>query len=321
MPSLSICITTFNNKLTIKDVLLSTVNQIVKFDQIIIIDDKSKDETVEIAENFLKKKNQEYTLYIFPKNNGGPACSRNKGIELSSCDYICFLDGDDINLSNRCLEIKNIIKKENPNILIHSGFSAQIKNRKIYNLSKLNTLENKNTSLKNLLKTDQLSPGSSIVIKNTKDKFYRFNESEDLIAGEDRELCLNIAAKNDAIKSTQEKLFIYNNQNLYNKSQKNIQHITSPNKTIKIINYFKLNYCLKFKYFFSNLELSLIVANIRIKNYKKALDIFTKLSTLHKIAIMKTLIRKTYFSYILIKYINFRNRKIYKEYISKYLKL
>ena len=321
MKSLSICITTFNNKLTIKDALKSTINQIVGFDQIIIIDDKSQDETIKIAEDFLKKNKQEYTLYIFPKNNGGPACSRNKGIELSSCDYVCFLDGDDINLSNRCLEIKNIIKEDNHNILIHSGFAAQIKNRKIYNISKLNTLENKNTSLKNLLKTDQLSPGSSIVIKNTKDKFYRFNDSEDLIAGEDRELCLNIAAKNGAIKSTQEKLFIYNNQNLYNKSQKNIQHITSPNKTIKIINYFKLNYCFKFEYFFSNLELSLIIAHIRTKNHKKALDIFRKLSTLQKIAIMKTLIGKSYSSYILIKYINFRNRKVYKEYISKYLKL
>jgi len=321
MPSLSICITTFNNKLTIKDVLVSTVNQIVKFDQLIIIDDKSNDETVEIAEKFLKKNNQDYTLYIFPKNNGGPACSRNKGIELSFCDYICFLDGDDINLSNRCLAIKNIIKKENPTILIHSGFAAQIKHRKLYNLSKLNTLENKNTSLKNLLKTDQLSPGSSIVIKNIKDKLYRFNESEELIAGEDRELCLNIAAVNGAIKSTQEKLFIYNNQNLYNKSKKNIQHITSPNKTIKIINYLKLNYCLKFKYFFSNLELSLIVANIRINNYKNALDIIRKLNTLQKIAIIKTLIRKLYASYILNKYINFRDRKVYKAYISKYLKL
>ena len=321
MTSLSICITTFNNKLTIKNVLKSTINQIVSFDQIIIIDDKSKDETIEIAENFLKENNQEYNLYIFPKNNGGPACSRNKGIELSYCDYICFLDGDDINLSNRCLVIKNILKKEKPILLIHSGFAAQIKDRKIYNISKLNTLKNTNTSLRNLLKTDQLSPGSSIVIKKVKDKFYRFNEIEDLIAGEDRDLFLNISAINGTIKSTQENLFIYNNQNLYNKSQKNVKHITSPIKTIKIINYFKLNYCLRFKYFFSNLELSLIIANIRIKNYKKAFDILRKFSTLQKIIIMQTFIRKLYSTYIINKYINFINRKVYKEYISKYLKL
>ena len=132
MTSLSICITTFNNKLTIKEALESTINQIVGFDQIIIIDDKSQDETIKIAEDFLKKNKQEYTLYVFPKNNGGPACSRNKGIELSFCDYICFLDGDDINLSNRCLVIKNILKKEKPTLLIHSGFAAQIKYRKIY---------------------------------------------------------------------------------------------------------------------------------------------------------------------------------------------
>ena len=71
-------------------------------------------------------------------------------------------------------------------------------------------------------------PQSSIVFKNTKDKFYRFNESEDLIAGEDRELC-EYCSKNGAIKFT-EKIIIYNNQNLYNKSKNNIQHITSPIK-------------------------------------------------------------------------------------------
>lgn len=321
MTSLSICITTFNNKLTIKDALESTINQIVGFDQIIIIDDKSQDETIKITENFLKKNNQKYTLYVFPKNNGGPACSRNKGIELSFCDYICFLDGDDINLSNRCQVIKNILKKEKPTLLIHSGFAAQIKDRKLYSVSKLNTLENENTSLRKLLETDELSPGSSIVIKNIKDKFYRFNESEDLIAGEDRDLCLNISAINGTIKSTQEKLFIYNNQNLYNKSRKTIQHITSPKKTIKIINHFKSNYCLRFKYFFSNLELSLIVAYIRTKNYKKALFIFGKLSPLQKIIIMKTFIKKLYSYHIQNKYSNFINRKAYKEYIYKYLEL
>ena len=98
--------------------------------------------------------------------------------------------------------------------------------------------ENKNTSLMKLLETDQLSPGSSIVIKNIKDKFYRFNEAEDLIAGEDRDLCLNISAINGTIKSTQEKLFIYNNQNLYNKCENDLSMGRHISKNLVSFNQF-----------------------------------------------------------------------------------
>ena len=318
MTSLSICITTYNNSATIENVLKSSINQIVGFNEIIIIDDNSQDSTVLLAKTFLQKENINFKFFCFDKNNGGPAWSRNKGIDLSQSDYICFLDGDDMNLSNRCLVIKNFLKNMKPDLLIHGGFSASIENDKPTKIGLLNTLDINNISLKMLLKTDKLTPGSSIVLKIKDKKKYRFTENQSLIAGEDRDLIYKIAEDKGEILTIKEKLFIYNSEDIYNQNSKKIKHITSPKKTIKIVNYFFKNYCSRYKYFFSNLELSLIVALIRNKNYEKAFLLVFNLEITNKFRLFFNLLNKVYKKQIKVKIVNILNRRNYRQYIKKY---
>ena len=61
--------------------------------EVIIIDDCSKDETVEIIQQY-SSTHPNITLLIQPKNHRQGA-ARNRGVSVSRCKYIHFLDSDD----------------------------------------------------------------------------------------------------------------------------------------------------------------------------------------------------------------------------------
>ena len=93
-PYFSIIITTFNNAKTIKKTLDSVVNQTLNnnYYEIIIVDDKSTDHTMDILNTYNE---QNIKIYQLNQNSGGPSKPRNEGIVKSTGRYIYFLDGDD----------------------------------------------------------------------------------------------------------------------------------------------------------------------------------------------------------------------------------
>ena len=106
-----------------------------KFDQIIVIDDCSEDATFEIAKDVLSNYKGSKVLYRFANNNGGPAWSRNKGLELSNCQFTAFLDGDDLALPCRIKYLKKYLTESSPDLLIHGMMASKIDfQRKLINL-------------------------------------------------------------------------------------------------------------------------------------------------------------------------------------------
>ncbi len=91
-PSIAVITPFFNNSLTIKETLESVLNQTVKPDEIIIIDDGSDEEN----KSFLKSLIQEKPIKVFHQENSGPSTARNLGIVNSKSDYVIFLDSDDL---------------------------------------------------------------------------------------------------------------------------------------------------------------------------------------------------------------------------------
>lgn len=88
--NISIVIPAFNASKTIFHTLQSCIEQTSKPYEIIVVDDCSTDNTVEIIRQF------PYPVVILTqKSNQGPASARNAGWDYATGDIITFLDADD----------------------------------------------------------------------------------------------------------------------------------------------------------------------------------------------------------------------------------
>lgn len=94
--TVSIIIPNYNNAYFIKEVIARILKSTYKNIEIIIVDDKSTDDSVKIIlDNFKNEiKNKQIRLFLNSENKGTYYC-RNKAILLSTGSYIFFVDGDD----------------------------------------------------------------------------------------------------------------------------------------------------------------------------------------------------------------------------------
>lgn len=91
MKKVSIIIPVYNSSKYIKECINSVINQSYKNLEIIIVNDKSTDNSLSIINSFKDKRIKVINL----DKNSGVSIARNKGIEVSTGDLICFLDSDD----------------------------------------------------------------------------------------------------------------------------------------------------------------------------------------------------------------------------------
>jgi glycosyltransferase involved in cell wall biosynthesis len=90
----------YNASSTIHDVLISVVQQdLEQIIEIIVIDDGSCDDSVNIVNDFIDK--SDFDIKLIKKSNGGVSSARNLGIETASFEWIAFLDSDDIWLPSK----------------------------------------------------------------------------------------------------------------------------------------------------------------------------------------------------------------------------
>lgn len=96
----SIIIPTYNRAKFIAKAIESVIKQTYENWELIVIDDASTDNTKDLVSSF----NDNRIRYERNSINLERSASRNKGIELSWGEYICFLDSDD-HYKENCLEV------------------------------------------------------------------------------------------------------------------------------------------------------------------------------------------------------------------------
>jgi succinoglycan biosynthesis protein ExoO len=96
--TVSIIIPSFNNEKTIKRALTSAFSQKKVSLEVILIDDCSSDNTINLAQDFRDKR----LSILCNQKNVGPADSRNIGISKAKGKWIQFLDADDEISHNKC---------------------------------------------------------------------------------------------------------------------------------------------------------------------------------------------------------------------------
>lgn len=108
MPKYSIIIPVYNVEKYIKKCLDSVFNQTEKDFEVIVINDGTKDNSMDIV--------KKYDVKVINQKNGGLSAARNTGVSHAKGKYIIFLDSDDY-LDNKLLENLSKSLKNNPDLV------------------------------------------------------------------------------------------------------------------------------------------------------------------------------------------------------------
>lgn len=95
----SIITPTYNSSKYIAMTIDSVISQSYSNWELIIVDDCSTDDTVEIINRYMNA-DKRIRLYVLDKNSGA-GVARNKALELSNGRFIAYLDADDLWLSKK----------------------------------------------------------------------------------------------------------------------------------------------------------------------------------------------------------------------------
>lgn len=126
----SIIIPTYKRPKNLKNAIQSVLDQDYINKEIIVIDDNGEDITFDleiksIISSFRKKYPSINIVYYKHNKNRNGAAARNTGILMSTGEFICFLDDDDVYLNERLSESINILEKyKNDNTIgaVYCGF-------------------------------------------------------------------------------------------------------------------------------------------------------------------------------------------------------
>ena len=117
----SCVVPSFNRSKLLKEAIESTLGQTYQHWELIIVDDKSTDDTAEIAAAYQAK---DPRVKYFLNPDKGVSSARNFGIQMARGEFIAFLDDDDINLPHRFESQLKAMLKSGTRFLV-SGFQSR----------------------------------------------------------------------------------------------------------------------------------------------------------------------------------------------------
>lgn len=121
---ISIAMTAFNTEKFVVEALESITKQTYKDWELVFVDDGSKDKTLELVKNFVKKNHiiRKTRIFHHGKNYGYGTALKNS-IEYGTGELVAIVDSDDILFDDRALEIMvNYHEKYPEASLIYSNF-------------------------------------------------------------------------------------------------------------------------------------------------------------------------------------------------------
>lgn len=150
---ISVIVPMYNSEKYIEHCIESIEKQTYTNIEILIIDDGSKDNSAQIAEQIAQKYKN---IKVIHKKNGGVSSARNLGIEMSNGKYITFVDSDDWIEKEAIEGLYNDLKNNNADI-VRGNYYIEYKNRGCIK-SKEQPLKNitieKNSNERNVLELD-----------------------------------------------------------------------------------------------------------------------------------------------------------------------
>lgn len=190
-PAVSVIIPTYNRANYLKKSIQSVVSQTIKDIEIIIINNYSTDNTLEVINSF----NDQRIKTINFKNRGVIARSRNQGIVQSTGKYIAFLDDDDIWCQDKLeLQIKYLEAHPEFGAVYSNAIIIDEKdNKKGFLIDRGRAKEGQ--VFQNLLGGNFIAILTVLMRRELLESIGLFNEEPSLIAIEDYEYWMRISLK------------------------------------------------------------------------------------------------------------------------------
>ena len=104
-----------NGERYLRDAIESVRRQTRPVDEVIVVDDGSKDGSAALAE-------QLGATVVRLSPNRGPSAARNAGIRAASGDTVAFLDADDVWLPRHCERLVSLLEAHSSTVLAFGGF-------------------------------------------------------------------------------------------------------------------------------------------------------------------------------------------------------
>ena len=114
MSKISIIVPNYNTEKYLPRCLDSLIGQTFKDIEIILIDDGSKDNSIQVMQKYAQKDKR---IKVFTQENSGPARARNQGLENASGKYLMFCDSDDWYELNMCQVMYDTIEKQKVDVV------------------------------------------------------------------------------------------------------------------------------------------------------------------------------------------------------------
>ena len=199
----SVIVPVYNLSEYISHTLDSIINQDFKGYEVIVIDDGSTDDSLNVINEKLSKSLIEYK--VIHQENSGVSCARNRGLEIARGEYIVFVDGDDYITGNHLSELYNgetdfslvqFVKKDGDTLSDPHQLSKR--------LISCDELIKRELNMEMPFNLWQLMYKTSI-IKENNIKF-----THDLIYGEDTEFALKALAYGSEVAVSNQATYIYN---------------------------------------------------------------------------------------------------------------
>ena len=203
----SVIIAAYNIEEYIERCIESVVNQSEREIEIIIVNDGSTDNTLNIIK---KMSDLDERILIIDQKNKGLVEARKSGLKNANGKFILFLDGDDW-LENNCVEelYKTAIDK-NADVVLYNAYKAYEDKKETFNTFNKNLIDDiKKNPIKNLL-LDNISP--TIWSKFIKKSFIEENNikfPENISYAEDLATVSNIFINKPKIVFNENRLYNY----------------------------------------------------------------------------------------------------------------
>ncbi len=121
MPKISVIVPIYNAENGLSRCVDSILRQTFMDYELILVDDGSKDTSLQICNEFAK---QDSRIRVIHQENAGVSAARNRGLEVSTGEYLMFVDSDDTIDESFFKEALEEIEENNADIYI-SGLAME----------------------------------------------------------------------------------------------------------------------------------------------------------------------------------------------------